>query len=222
MIANRARAGVWLARVTSQLLRDVPTRFPPNSNHPKQLYLTIDDGPTAVGTPALLDVCARFDVPATFFLLGAGAARHRELVVRTADAGHIIGNHSFSHVNTWATPQRAQIADFARGAAVLEDITGSRVRWVRPPFGKLTPSLVVWARRRGNRILLWDAMPPDFVPGMSPVELAADIVRNVRPGSVICVHDNPIAATVTPDALRLTIPKLVADGYRFSPLPELN
>jgi peptidoglycan/xylan/chitin deacetylase (PgdA/CDA1 family) len=127
-----------------------------------ELALTFDDGPNPVWTPQLLEVLASYDVRATFFMLGSHAQAEPELVRRIVAAGHLIGNHSWSHPNlALATHQRIR-EELARTQETLEQIAGVPIRYFRPPFGARRPDVLRTARSMGLVPVLWNAMTSDW------------------------------------------------------------
>jgi peptidoglycan/xylan/chitin deacetylase (PgdA/CDA1 family) len=210
----RAFAGTCFARGISRLLPEIRCRIPATGT--RQVVLTFDDGPTADGTSELRDVLAQHRVPALFFLVGQNAVAHRDQVLRLIGEGHRVGNHSWTHIDAWKAPAQRVHAEMHRCRAALEDITGSRVDWVRPPYGRVTRGLVKWCRRHSQRMLLWDVMPPDFEPGRTSADIAEHLRRRLRPGSVVCLHDNAKARPVTAAALRISLPRLKAAGWQFT------
>lgn len=176
--------------------------------------LTFDDGPTPEGTPRLLDVLAEFNVPATHFVLGEQAERHPELIKSMLNAGHEVGNHSWSHIDCWKAAMPALVREFRRTDRLLADLTGQPVRFVRPPFGKFTYPLIHWARRRSQRVVLWDTMPPDYSE-RADVAYIGRVLGRLRERSIVCLHDNDHSRQFTPAALRETLPRLLDQGWKF-------
>jgi peptidoglycan-N-acetylglucosamine deacetylase len=209
----RAFAGTCFARGISRIVPEIRCRIAVAGT--RRAVLTFDDGPTQFGTSELRDVLAQYQVPAVFFLVGENAIAHRDKVRGLVSDGHLVGNHSWTHVDAWRASARHVFAEMGRCCAALEEITGKRVNWVRPPFGRVTRGLVKWCRRNDRQMLLWDVMPPDFEAGSTSHGVAVHLERRIRPGSVICLHDNPKAKPVTADALRIGLPRLLEAGWQF-------
>jgi len=135
------------------------TSGPPSSS---ALALTFDDGPHPAHTPVVLDRLRALDVRATFFVVGAKAEAHPDLVRRIADDGHELGHHSYAHAPPGETSAVATLGEARRTSDVLLRLTGRRPRLYRPPHGKLTPGklLALWALRQA--VVLWNRDPKDF------------------------------------------------------------
>jgi peptidoglycan/xylan/chitin deacetylase (PgdA/CDA1 family) len=129
---------------------------------PHELALTFDDGPNPAWTPRLLDILATHQVQATFFLVGRYAEAEPELVRRIVAAGHLIGNHSWSHVNLALTAASRVKEELTRTSQTLEQIAGVPVRYFRPPFGARRPVVFLIARSLGMVPVLWNAMTTDW------------------------------------------------------------
>jgi len=127
-----------------------------------ELALTFDDGPNATWTPRLLDILARHHVRATFFLLGNRAQTQPELVRRIVAAGHVIGNHSWSHPNLARSSARRVREELTRTSDTLQQFTGAKVKFFRPPFGARRPAVFRIARELGLMPVLWNAMTTDW------------------------------------------------------------
>ncbi|MGH9600428.1 MAG: polysaccharide deacetylase family protein, partial [Terracidiphilus sp.] len=129
---------------------------------PGELALTFDDGPNPRWTPRLLDVLAEHGVRATFFMLGGFAAAEPELVRQVAAAGHLVGNHSWSHPNLARSSSARIRQELLRANETLEQILGAPVRYFRPPFGARRPAVFRIARELGLQPVLWNAMTTDW------------------------------------------------------------
>jgi len=129
---------------------------------PGELAITFDDGPNPAWTPRLLEILVNHDVRATFFLMGRHAQAEPELTRRIAAAGHLIGNHSWSHPNLAFTSAGRIEEELTRTRSTLEQITGSPVSYFRPPFGARRPAVFRIARSLGMVPVLWNAMTSDW------------------------------------------------------------
>jgi peptidoglycan-N-acetylglucosamine deacetylase len=216
----KSHLATLFCRGLASVTRTIDARIPPASPGERTLYLTFDDGPHPLGTNALLDVLLRNNVPATFFLVGENARRYPELVRRIVDAGHEVGNHSQTHIDGWKASRVSVLRDYIRGSRTLTEIAGHEPIRLRPPFGKITNAVSQWAIRHRQRVTLWDVMPPDFDPRSTVKSLSRSLLRGVRPGSIVCLHDNDVAATRTPQVLADCLPRLRKEGWAFAALPE--
>ena len=193
----------------------------------KRIALTFDDGPDPRWTPAIADVLNEFNVNATFFVVGSQAARHPEIVRRLVRDGHQIGNHTFTHTALASGSKRLREAQLAVTEATLAGTAGRYARYVRPPYSA-TPDVVgtkeskELARLIGNRyyLVLADLDSKDWKrPG------ADEIVRRASPtngmGGVVLMHDGGGERSQTVAALRTLIPRLKAEGYRFTTVSRI-
>ena len=129
---------------------------------PGEIALTFDDGPNPAWTPRLLELLAGHRVTATFFLVGKFAEAESVLTRHIADAGHVIGNHTWNHPNLfWTAPDRVR-EELTRTKDTLEQITGRPVRFFRPPFGARRPDVLRTAWRLGMTPVLWNSMTNDW------------------------------------------------------------
>lgn len=171
---------------------------------PSQLALTFDDGPNSTYTPRLLDALAAHGVVGNFFVMGAHAELEPDLVRRIHAEGHLIGIHSWSHPNYSRISSRIIEAELQRSRETLEQLTGSAVRFHRPPFGARRPAVFRIARQMGLTTVLWNAMTNDWAePSTEKItaRLRAKIDRLNRRGrsANIVLHDG---AHLSPTANR--------------------
>jgi len=182
-----AYAAMWPA---SQLFG--PTLIAPP--RPGELALTFDDGPNPVWTPRLLDLLATHDVCATFFLVGSRVQAQPALVRQIVAAGHLIGNHSWSHPNLALSSARHIDEELSRTNQILAQIAGAPPRYFRPPYGARRPEVLRVARRLGMIPVLWNAMTSDWKnPSVDAIAslLTRKIDRLYRQGQAanIVLHD---------------------------------
>jgi len=160
----------------------------------REIALTFDDGPNDAATPQLLDLLARHEVRATFFLIGGFARQRPDLVRAVHAAGHLVGNHTMTHPKLSVTPAAKVRQELTECSAVLEDITGDGVEYFRPPFGARRPAVLRIARELGLTPVMWNVTGFDWEPrGVDAIaaNLNAGIAKNreLRRGSNLLLHD---------------------------------
>ena len=154
------------------------------------VILTFDDGPSPEFTPVLLDLLARYGLPATFFVIGKKAADHPELIARILAAGHSIGNHSWDHDYFLMLRSTERIQeDLHRTQEVLAE-AGVRPLLFRPPVGITGPRLKKVLEREGMLAVNYSCRALDR-GNRHLAGLANKIMRRVRPGDIIMLHDLP-------------------------------
>jgi peptidoglycan/xylan/chitin deacetylase (PgdA/CDA1 family) len=181
-------------------------------------YLTFDDGPTTEVTRPLLDILEEYDARATHFLVGRHAEEHPDLVRALVDAGHRVGNHTYTHPDPWTLSEEALARELQRTTALLEDLVRAPIRALRPPYGHPTGFLREWCAAQNQRMVMWDVMPGDYLQTATAERVSSFVINHIRPGSVIVLHDNPICEDVTPQALDTILDTLTGEGWRFDAL----
>lgn len=152
----------------------------------KLLCLTFDDGPDPASTPQILEILGRHGVQAIFFCTGIKAEKYPDLIARIKSAGHLIGNHGYSHLNGWRTSCRSYIED-----TCAADIHTS-FSLFRPPYGRIAMCQFHTLKKKYG-IVFWDLMPYDFDPSFGPARSLGILKEKIRPGSVIALHDTPLS-----------------------------
>ena len=163
-------------------------------NDPAEIALTYDDGPNDPYTGQLMDVLARQQVRATFFLIGR-YVRLKPHVVRTLHrGGHVIGCHTMTHPSLMYMTRARIRAEIADATAVIEDVIGARVRFFRPPFGARNPAVFHVATELRLIPVLWNVTSWDW-KAKSAAEIEANLRRGIarnqrrKRGSNLLLHD---------------------------------
>ena len=150
-----------------------------------KIALTFDDGPSTALTPALLDGLKERGVKATFFLIGENADKNPEIVKRMAEEGHLIGNHTYHHVELTKVSENEARLELADTSAVIVRITGKEPEYMRPPFG-------AWQRKLEQEIqmlpVLWTIDPLDWTTENQD-EIVNKVVTEAEENDIILLHD---------------------------------
>lgn len=218
-------AGMWPA---SQLFGRAMLAGP----DPNQYALTYDDGPNDACTESILDLLARHQVHATFFMIGRYVRQRTQLVRRVRAAGHLVGNHTFTHPNLLFQSPRRVREELAGANAALEDVLGERVAYFRPPYGARRPYVLRAARELGLTPVLWNAMGYDWKPTTAHEILAnldKGIARNrsAGQGSNLLLHDGGPASIgedrhATVAATGMLLARAQSESVKFVTVAEWN
>lgn len=183
--------------------------------------LTFDDGPHPDFTPQVLEILRRYDARATFFCIGINALAYPELVARTVEEGHQVANHTWSHPYLPDLTRDQVLRQVDATNEALAKATGGENTLVRPPYGARTSRLLYWLAGQGMVTALWDVDANDWAaPGTEAV--VAKVTAEVRPGSVVLMHDAGGDRSQTIEALPRIIEKLTGDGYRLVTVDAVN
>jgi peptidoglycan/xylan/chitin deacetylase (PgdA/CDA1 family) len=189
----------------------------------RALALTFDDGPSE-STPRILEILAQRQVPATFFQCGANVDRLPSIARAVREAGHEIGNHSYSHPLFCFRSPGFIAADLTRAQAAIERHTGARPVWYRPPFGVRWFGMRGAQRRLGLEAVMWTAIGYDWK--LKADEIIERMMAGVAEGAILCLHDGRELRArpeigETAEALRRLIPRLLDQGYKFETVSRL-
>lgn len=204
-----------------------------------KLALTFDDGPNPSITPKLLDLLAKHNARATFFLVGKFVRDCPDLTKAIAAQGHLIGNHTDTHPNLLFCGRRETREELQRCSAAIQEATWAAPRWFRPPFGVRSPWLIEIAQQQGLRTAMWTHLPGDWrvkpsqwlIERLSPIASAAQAnLSNAQKGApatgaVICLHDGNYAQQNgdrrhTLEALQHWLPRWRDLGREFVTMDE--
>ena len=189
--------------VASNMIKEAP-----------KIAITFDDGPSPAWTPKLLDGLKERNVKATFFLIGENAKNNPELVKREAEEGHLIGNHTYHHVEITRVPDETAQEEILMTNEVITGITGEEVSYMRPPFG-------VWQKNLERKLdvmpVLWTIDPLDWTTDNED-EIINKVVTQAGEDDIILLHDGYDSSMLAAFEI---IDRLQAQGYEFVTVDKL-
>lgn len=180
----------------------------------KKVAITFDDGPNPDYTVMLLEGLKERGVPATFFLLGKEVDQYPEIVKQIQEEGHLIGTHSYEHVNLSNLSDDAAMEQVDKTNEAIHAITGEYPEYIRPPFGCWKPNLD-YATTMIE--VLWDVDPKDWNTSNSDV-IANRVIDDVEENDIILLHD---ASESSVKAAFKIIDALQEEGYVFVTVDEI-
>ena len=184
------------------------------AGQPKYVALTFDDGPSRKCTSVLLDGLKERDVHVTFFLMGKNIEGNEDIVKRMSDEGHLIGNHSYEHIQLTKAGPEAVCEAVEHTQKQIEAITGKRPEYIRPPYGDWNEEL---EEEIGMTPVLWSVDSLDWKL-KDTGKILRRVLKDVKDGDIILLHD--IFSSSVEAALEL-IDILQKEGYVFVTADEL-
>jgi peptidoglycan/xylan/chitin deacetylase (PgdA/CDA1 family) len=174
----------------------------------KKVAITFDDGPNPAHTERLLDGLAERNVTATFFLIGSEVAEYPEIVKRMSEEGHLIGNHTYEHVDLCGVDEAQVKWQVEQTNDAIYEVTGERPVYIRPPYGSWSRSM---EEATGMLEVLWTVDPRDWDCDDTGV-LIERVLEQVENDSIILFHD---ASASSVDAALSVVDILTERGYEF-------
>ena len=175
----------------------------------KKIWLTFDDGPDKEIIVFLLSLLKKLKIHATFFLIGEQVVKYPELTKKIIEDGHVIGNHSYSHLNGLLTSNKTYYNDIDRA----QKIVNSNI--FRPPYGKISP-IQLRTLKKKFKIIMWDVLSWDFKKNISSEKIYNNVINNTKKGSIIVFHNNIKSYQTIKRNLEKILVKLKEEGYSFS------
>lgn len=180
----------------------------------KQIALTFDDGPSSQYTEKLLDGLKERGVKATFFIMGKNIEGNEKIIERIYKEGHLIGNHTFSHINLKKAQSDKAEEEIKKTNKKIFDITGYEVQYIRPPFGAYNEKI---KNETDMSVVLWNVDPLDW-KDQNQMLVKSRVIKSVKNGDIILLHDIFKSSV---DAALDIVDKLMEEGYRFVRVDEL-
>ena len=191
-----------------------PTENRASETGERKIALTFDDGPHPYYTEQLLDGLKEREVHATFFVTGEHAELHPEVIERMNEEGHLIGNHTYSHMQLSSSNSEQFKAELIKTNEIVYGITGEEMTYVRPPYGS-------WDRKFESELnmfpVLWTVDPLDWCSS-NVASITNKVVSGVKENDIILMHDY-YPSTIT--AALEVVDELKAQGYEFVTVEEI-
>lgn len=187
----------------------------------KVVALTFDDGADGANTNKILDILAKNNVKATFFLTGSGANHHPQYIKNIAAKGHQLGNHSYTHPDFTKLTATQMKSELDRTEAIVKSLTGKTTKPLfRAPYGAVNSAVLNGVGAAGyGYTVQWNIDTIDW-RGLTATQINTKVQTNIKPGSIVLMHTGA-GAPGTPLALPTMISQLKAKGYKFVTVSQL-
>ena len=163
----------------------------------------------------MLEQLDKFSAQATFFCIGDNVQKHREILYQVLEAGHMVGNHTFNHLNGWKTDDQVYLENIQKCQRYL----GVETSLFRPPYGRIKKSQVALVMEQYS-IMMWDVLTGDFDPKLPADVCLRKTIQYTKPGSIVVFHDS-LKAWPT---MRYVLPRMLTyfaeQGYSFRAVPQ--
>jgi peptidoglycan-N-acetylglucosamine deacetylase len=181
---------------------------------PMTIALTIDDGPSPIYTPQILQILEKYHVTASFSMVGENVTYYPGVARDVADAGHVIVNHTWDHANLATLTKSQTRAEIANASDAIHQAVGRVPTIFRAPYGAWSRTTLQYCASERLMPLDWSVDPRDWArPGVS--KIVSNIMKNTATGSIILEHDGGGDRSETVAALKIAIPRLLDEGYHF-------
>jgi peptidoglycan/xylan/chitin deacetylase (PgdA/CDA1 family) len=179
----------------------------------KVVYLTFDDGPDPEITSWVLDLLDKYNIKATFFCVGDNVRKYPDIYQMVQDRGHVIGNHTFHHVQGLHLTTESYLKDVEEAGKLIKS------NLFRPPHGHMRlPQF--YALRKQYKVVMWDVVTRDYSRLMTAEDVFNVVKKYTRKGSVIVFHDSKKSGNRMKESLPKSIEWLLEQGYTFELIEE--
>jgi peptidoglycan-N-acetylglucosamine deacetylase len=186
----------------------------------KSLYLTFDDGPIPDQTEFVLDALRSRSMAATFFCIGDNVRKHPDVFKQVLKSGHVIGNHTYNHLNGWKTETEKYLKNIEACEEVFqlncEPHVHINTTLFRPPYGRISYRQI--ALLNHYKIVMWDVLTHDYNSNISEEKCLRKSIEATRNGSIIVFHDSIKASKNMSFVLPRYIDHFADKGYTFKAL----
>lgn len=174
----------------------------------RNIYFTFDDGPVPGVTDEILDILEGYHAKATFFCIGENVVRYPKLFERIQNENHIVGNHTFNHLNGW----KAKDTVYLQNVEQCREVVASTL--FRPPYGRIGIRQAQHLKK-DYKIIMWSVLSGDFDLQQNAESCTRNIIENVEPGSIVVLHDSIKAQQRVLGCLPAVLEYFTDAGYQF-------
>lgn len=180
------------------------------------VYLTFDDGPHPTATPYVLHQLEQYQAKGSFFCVGNNVDKFPETYNQVLNAGHTTANHTYNHMNGWKTDTDTYLQNIDRARLCIHS------NLFRPPYGRIRKTQVRRLHESGPdfKIIMWSVLSADFDRDITPEKCLDNVLRHIRPGSIILFHDSEKAW----DRMQYALPRTLAfcrdKGWQMKAIPS--
>ncbi len=223
----------WVERATGKDLFDPDRRiFFKGIRDKKEVCITFDDGPHPLSCRSLLGTLKEKNVIATFFVVGKQVEGNPDLVKMILDEGHELGNHTYDHIALDSISREKVYDQINRCDIAVEKATGHKMVFFRPPHNRYNDIVLSVVKQKEQILMSYVIGAKDFIgtvtkdeltpeqqkePGITPEKIIEYVDKQLRPGAIILLHDNPVTAAALPKLIDL----VRAKGYEFKSAKEM-
>ncbi len=187
------------------------------------LYLTFDDGPDPINTPAVVEVLKHYNIPAAFFLKGKKIPGNESLISSMVENGFQVGYHGRTHATWWLRSKSFKMNEM-NPEELFPGATGQFTKdpfFLRAPFGRIDPTVFRIAQYLNGVIVQFRLVIGDWLPGKSRDILLNDLETRVQSGDIVALHDGGRNGHLLPEILDTFIPRWIESGKTFNSLKNL-
>jgi peptidoglycan/xylan/chitin deacetylase (PgdA/CDA1 family) len=170
------------------------------------VYITFDDGPHPTATPFAMQQLAQYNAKATFFCVGNNVVRFPDIYEELLKNGHATANHTFNHMNGWKTEDDTYLRNIDKASEYIDS------KLFRPPYGLIKRSQAKRLRQKYPdwKIIMWNVLSGDFDRALSPEKCLDNVLKHIKPGSIVLFHDSEKAW----DRMNYALPKVLAHCHQ--------
>lgn len=221
-ISNRDRETEVFENTWKEDYEDLIVKY--GNTNEKLLALTFDDGPDEDFTPQILDILKKYNVKATFYVIGEKVQYNKKIIKRQYEEGHEIGNHTYTHINVSKNGYNKINKEIGDTQSVVKSITGVYPKTFRPPYRAISKDMCEIIKQKDMNIVLWSYVDARDWESPGVTSIVKSIEGGIQNGCIILLHDynkvrSPKSQTI--EALDIIIPDLLEKGYKFVTISEL-